>query len=201
MFFVGTNLGRFATFKLLPMPNGGYSAQLAGTISLDDKIVSVSPISADTGSPASASPATVASLRNGFKLNGVVIVVTQAGVRIFKPAGAKGASKTWNDFLCDSASVVRHEDRGYALVGLFGDGYAKTYSIPSLKEIASTKVSDTLDVRRFSEAIITPTGDIFGWIGPSELGVVNPWGSGQDTYVIPAIMTRKQTLTKSVLLH
>ncbi|MCJ1394745.1 hypothetical protein MMC18_007625 [Xylographa bjoerkii] len=179
--FVGTNLGRFITFKLLPMPNGGYSAQLAGTVNLDDKIMSISPISADTGSPAFASPATVASLRNGFKLNGVVIVVTQAGVRIFKPAGAKGASKTWNDFLCDSACVVRYEDRGYALVGLFGDGSAKTYSIPSLKEIASTRLSGTLDARRFPEAIVTPTGDIFGWIGPSELGIVNPWGSGQDT--------------------
>ncbi|MCJ1414541.1 hypothetical protein MMC32_000868 [Xylographa parallela] len=181
LFFLGTNLGRFITFKLLPMPNGGYSAQLAGTINLDDKVVSISPISADTGSPASASPDTVASLRNGFRLNGVVIVATQAGVRIFKPAGAKGASKTWNDFLCDSARVVRYEDRGYALAGLFGDGTVKTYSIPSLKEIASTRLSDTLDPRRFSEAIITPTGDIFGWIGPSELGVVNPWGSGQDT--------------------
>ena len=183
------------------MPNGGYSAQLAGTISLDDKVVSISPISADTGGPASASPDTVASLRNGFRLNGVVVVTTQTGVRIFKPAGAKGAGKTWNDFLCDSARVVRYEDRGYALAGLFGDGSVKTYSIPSLKEIASTRLSDTLDTRRFSDAIITPTGDIFGWIGPSELGVVNPWGSGQDTYVVSAGVNRRSSLTEIALSH
>ena len=107
-------------------------------------------------------------------------MVTQTGVKIFKPVGSKGASKTWSDFLCDSASVVRYEDRGCGLVCLLGDGTARTYSIPGLKEIASTNIGKSLDPRRFSEAVITPTGDIFGWIGPSEIAVVNPWGSGQD---------------------
>ena len=37
-----------------------------------------------------------------------------------------------------------------------------------------------MDVQRFSEAIITPTGFVLGWTGPSEIAMVNIWGTGQD---------------------
>ena len=178
--FVGTNLGRLVTFKLLPESSGRYSVQLAGISSFDDKIIAICPISADTGKPAYANQTVVANLRNGFTVNGVLLVVTQTGARIFKPATSKGASKTWNESLCDSANVVRFEDRGYALVGLFGDGYAKAYAIPALKEISSIKVDHLIDIRQFSSALITPTGDIFAWSGPSEISVLNVWGTGQD---------------------
>ncbi|KAL9123171.1 MAG: hypothetical protein Q9187_000287, partial [Circinaria calcarea] len=181
--FVGTNLGRLATFKLLPSPQGGYSVQLAGVSSIDDNIICICAVSADTGKPASASQTVVANLRDGYTVNGVLLVVTQGGARIFKPATAKGASKTWNECLCDSANVVQFEDRGFALVGLFGDGSAKAFSIPSLKEIASIEVGHNLDVRRFAEAIISPTGDIFGWSGPSEISVLNVWGRGRNTTI------------------
>lgn len=76
--------------------------------------------------------------------------------------------------------MVRFEAHTHTLLGLFGDGCAKAFSIPGLKEIASANVSHTLDVRRFSEAIIAPTGFIFGWTGPSEIAVLNVWGTGQD---------------------
>ena len=179
--FVGTTFGRLFTFKLLPESHGGYNVQFVGSTALDGRISSIVPISADTGRAAYASQSAVANLRSGFILNGVVVAVTQAGARVFKPAVAKGASKTWNDFLCDSATVVWNEDRGCGLVALFGDGSARTFSIPGLKEIAVAKVDHILDVRRFPEAIITPTGDVFGWTGPSEIAIVNAWGSGQDT--------------------
>ena len=178
--FVGTNLGRLVTFKILPESRGGYSIQFAGVSSLDDRIIAISPISANTGKPAHATQTAVANLRNGFTVNGVLLIVTQTGARIFKPATSKGASKTWNESLCDSANIVRFEDRGYALVGLFGDGCTKAYAIPSLKEISSIKVDHILDVRQFPHAIITPTGDIFGWSGPSEISVLNVWGTDQD---------------------
>ena len=113
----------------------------------------------------------------------MLLVVTPSGARIFKPAATKGAQKTWDDSLCDSANVVRFEDRGYALVGLFGDRRARAYSIPGLKEIASADMSQYLDVKRFSEALITATGDVFGWAGPSEIAVLNVWGTGQSLYV------------------
>ncbi len=168
------------TFKILPEANGGYTVKLAGTCSLDDRIISISPVNADSGEPAEATPELVASLRGGNKVNGVLMVVTQTGARIFKPAAAKGAHKTWDEFLCYSATISRFEAHNYALIGLFGDGCAKAFSIPGLKQIASTSVSHILDIRRFSEAIIRPTGFIFGWTGPSEIAVLNVWGTGQD---------------------
>lgn len=177
---MGTNLGHIVTLKLLPESHGGYSVKLAGTCSLDGKIISLHPINTDTGEPADANPELVAGLRNGARVNGVLVAVTQTGARIFKPAAAKGATKSWDDFLCYRAAIVRFEAHTYALLGLFGDGCAKIFSIPGLKLIASTSVSHNMDVQRFSEAIITPTGYIFGWTGPSEMAALNIWGTGQD---------------------
>lgn len=169
------------TFKVLPEAPGGYTVKLAGSSTLDDKIISILPVNADSGEPAEATPELVASLRGGNKVNGVLMVVTQTGARMFKPAAAKGAHKTWDEFLCYSATIARFEAHNYALIGLFGDGCAKAFSIPGLKQIASTSVSHILDIRRFTEAIISPTGFIYGWTGPSELAVLNVWGTGQDS--------------------
>lgn len=99
--------------------------------------------------------------------------------RIFKPATAKGAHKTWDDFLCDAANVTEFEDRGYALVGLFGDGTTRAYSIPALKELGMARLS-MLDKTRSSSTIITTSGDIFGWTGPSEIAMLAAWGTGQS---------------------
>ena len=142
---------------------------------------------ADSGKPAYALQAAVAALREGYKVNGVVVVVTVAGARIFKPAASKGASKSWNDVLCYSASVVCKDDRCTGLVCLFGDGTVRTYSIPSLREISLSRISGELDMQRLSEAVITSSGNVLGWTGPSELVVQNPWGSGID----PAKFTDK----------
>lgn len=180
LLFLGTNLGHFITFKLLPESHGGYIVKLAGVASLDARIVSISPINADSGEPAEATQDVVARLRDGHRVNGLTLVVTQSGVRIFKPASAKGAQKNWDEFICDSAAVVKNPAMGYVLVGLFGDGCAKAYSIPALKQIASSSISDFLDLRRFSEAVITPTGDIVGWAGPSEIATLNVWGTRAD---------------------
>lgn len=175
---VGTNLGHLATFKLLPESNGRYAVKVAGVCSLDDKVLSICPMYAETGRPAYASQSAVAGLRNGSKIKGVLLAVTASGARLFHPPTNKGAHKTWDQFLCDSAAVVRYEDVGYALLGLYGDGCARAYSIPALKEIGSVKVSDVMDVRRFSEAVITSTGDIFGWRGPAETVLINIFGTG-----------------------
>jgi hypothetical protein len=175
---VGTNSGHLATFKLLPEPSGRYRVEFAGAISLDDRVIRIAPINADTGSAAYASQEAVAKLRQGGKVNGVLVVITSSSARIFKPATNKGANKTWDVSLCQSASVTRFEDKSYALVGLFGDGTARAYSIPALKEIGSTKISPPLDQRRLNEALITGSGDILGWTGPSEIALLNVWGTG-----------------------
>ena len=71
--FVGTNLGKVITFKLLPGKEGTYSVQLAGVVVLDDPIISLSPIEAETGKPAAATGYTVAGLREGRQVNGVLV--------------------------------------------------------------------------------------------------------------------------------
>ena len=119
-------------------------------------------------------------MKSGNQTNGVLVVTTTTGIHIFKPATAKGAHRSFDDFFCDSAAVARFEDRGFALIGLFGDGYARAYSLPALKEIGQAKLNHILDVKRLGEAAITPTGDIVAWTGPSELALLNVWGAGQS---------------------
>jgi syntaxin-binding protein 5 len=180
VFFVGTSLGRIATFKILPASGGTFSVSFAGVTSLDARIVSISPINAETGAPAYATQAAVAGLKSGQKTSGVVVVATTSSAHIFKPASSKGAQKTFDNFMCDAAAVARFQDRGYALVGLFGDGRARAYSLPGLKEVGNAKIDNKLDIRRFGDAILTTTGDIFGWTGPSEVALLNVWGAGLD---------------------
>ncbi|KIW69668.1 hypothetical protein PV04_05532 [Phialophora macrospora] len=194
--FVGTSRGRVATFKILPSPTGRYSAQFAGVAKIsDDRVISLCPIDSRTGAPAYASGHAMGGLQSGRKVDGVLVAVTASSAHIFRPASAKGASKTFDNYLCDSATVARYEDRGYALVGLFGDGAARAFSIPSLKEIANTRVNHLLDTKRFGDAIVTPTGDILGWAGPSELAIVNVFGCGTS---LPPSTDRLYDATKSV---
>ena len=188
LMFVGTSVGHVSTFKLLPETRGGYTVQYAGTTAVDDKVISISPIDADLGDPADASQTAVASLREGVKINGVILVVSNSTARIFKPPAAKGAHKSWDEFLCDSAALVRYQAKGYALLGLFGDGSVKVFSLPGLKQIAAAPISHMLDIRRFSEALITPTGDVLGWTGPSEMVLLNVWGTGTDLCVMSPVV-------------
>ena len=121
MLFVGTNTGRLVTFRLLPEPGRGYAVQPVGTTSLDGKIISVSTLNAYTGAPADASQSVFAELRNGVNVNGVVLAVSNSGAKIYKPAAAKGAHKSWDEFACHAANVVHFGSHGYVLVGLFGE--------------------------------------------------------------------------------
>ncbi|KAM3081267.1 Lethal(2) giant larvae sro7 [Clarireedia jacksonii] len=177
--FVGTNMGKVATFKILPQQNGGYTAQFVGLTACADKVISITPIVADTGKLASATGPAVAALRTGHQTHGALVVVTQSEARIFKPASAKGAHKTWDDVFCDSAAVSEFELHGVALVGLFGDGTTRAFSIPALKEIGMAKL-EMLDKTRSTNSIITPAGDILAWTGPSEIAMLNVWGTGQQ---------------------
>ncbi|KAK2628816.1 hypothetical protein QTJ16_001919 [Diplocarpon rosae] len=177
--FVGTNLGKVFTLKVLPQQNGGYTAQFAGVANLADRIISLSPIVADTGKPAPATGVAVSALRSGQQTHGTLVAVSQTEVRIFKPATAKGAHKTFEDFLCDSAAVVEFEGRGQALVGVFGDGTTKVYSLPGLKEIGTAPLP-MLDKTRTTNSIVSSSGNIFGWTGPSEIAMLSVWGTNQS---------------------
>lgn len=175
----GTFLGRVATFKIIPDPSGRYTVEFIGSTSLDGRVLHISPLDAHTGKHAYASQQVVANLRNGFKVDGAILAVTPSDIRLFRPASGKGAHKTFDSNFCDSAAVVRYHDAGHCLVGLFGDGTARAYSLPALKEIASAKIDHIIDVRRLADSIVTPSGNILGWTGPSEMALISVWGSGQ----------------------
>ncbi|KAI2602662.1 lethal giant larvae like, C-terminal-domain-containing protein [Hypoxylon sp. NC1633] len=176
--FVGTNLGKVITFKILPS-GGGYTATVAGVVHLNDKVVSICPIVADTGKPALATGHTVAGLREGRHVNGLLVVVTQTEARIFKPATAKGASKTFDNYLCDAAGVTEFELHGMALVGVFGDRITRAFSLPGLKELGSYPLP-MMDGSRIDSSVVTEDGDVFCWTGPSELAILQVWGTGRE---------------------
>jgi syntaxin-binding protein 5 len=118
--------------------------------------------------------------------------VTQTEIRIFKPANGKGASKSFDDVLCDAATVSEYELHGFAVLCVFGDRTVRAYSIPGLKEIGKAPLP-LLDSSRSTASVVTETGDVFCWTGPSELAVVHAWGTGktlqpsQDILVNPEL--------------
>ncbi|KAK3718754.1 Lethal(2) giant larvae sro7 [Vermiconidia calcicola] len=177
---VGTNLGHLATLKIVPDASGRYNVQYAGLVALDNKIIHIAPINADNGLTARASQNSMAALRNGLRVNGALVAVTPTSIHISKPATAKGAHKSFDSYFCDTAGVVRYQDQGHAIVGLFGDGSARAFSIPALREIASVKASGIFDVRRFSDAVVISTGHIMGFVGPSEMALINIFGTGES---------------------
>ncbi|KAF2963569.1 hypothetical protein GQX73_g10001 [Xylaria multiplex] len=175
--FVGTKGGKLTTLKLLPS-GSGFKAELAGTVSLGDQVVSICPIIADTGKPAVATGQTVAGLREGRHVTGLLVVVTQTEIRIFKPATAKGASKSFSDCLCSAAAVTEFELHGMALVGIFGDRTTRAFSLPGLKELGNAPLP-MMDGSRISNSLVTEDGEVLCWAGPSELAVLQVWGTGK----------------------
>ncbi|CAM1504237.1 Fc.00g018280.m01.CDS01 [Cosmosporella sp. VM-42] len=185
--FVGTNLGKVITFKLLPSESGTYSAKAAGMVSFDGKVIALCPIEADTGKPVVATGQIVAGLREGRQVNGVVVAVTQTEVRIFKPANSKGASKEFDNILCDAACVAELELQGFAVVGIFGDKTTRAFSIPGLRDLGRADLP-MVDISRSTSSVVTQTGDIFAWTGPSELAVIHVWGTGKGPQQSPDVL-------------
>ncbi|TWU78220.1 hypothetical protein ED733_007990 [Metarhizium rileyi] len=183
--FVGTNLGKVITFKLLPAGAGAYTAQVAGVVVFDGPVVSLSPIDSQTGKPALATSSIVGSLREGKRVDGALVAVTQKEVRVFRPANAKGASRDFDDIVCRAASVAELELQGFAVVAFFDDQTARAYSIPALKDLGKAQLS-MMDASK--PAFVAQTGDIFGWTGPSEIAVVHVWGTGKPLQQSPDIL-------------
>ncbi|KAI9728452.1 MAG: hypothetical protein M1828_003853 [Chrysothrix sp. TS-e1954] len=177
---VGTSAGHIVTFKLLPQSRTQYKVAYVGFTALEGSVMAILPLSATSGKPAYASQSAVASLPQGFKVDGVLIGVTKTEARMFRPASAKGAHKAWESAMCDSIALAECLDYGMALVGLFGDGTAKAFTLPGLREIASTRIDHILNVKAFGDAVVTTSGEIIGWCGPSEVALVNIWGSGES---------------------
>ncbi|KAK4179369.1 lethal giant larvae like, C-terminal-domain-containing protein [Triangularia setosa] len=188
--FAGTNLGHIATFRLLPSGNS-YTVKPAGFIkSSSDRVISLNPVNAETGSPATATGPSVAGLRSNIQTPGVVVAITQSEIRIFKPSTNKGASKSFDDQLCDSARVIHPPNLPPSIVCLFGDRTTRAYAIPSLKELGRASLS-MLDPSRTLSSVISKTGELIAWNGPSEIAVMPVYGTGKglspshDTLITP----------------
>lgn len=178
---VGTSTGAILSFRIIPGAGGRYSADFAGASSLDDTVTHLFPLNAHTGLAADASQTAVASLRTGARVDGVLLAVARAEARIFKPAAAKGAHKSFSSgALLDTCAVSQVNDLGLALVALFGDGSARAFSLPGLQELASYPLAarHAVDPRRFPASLVTATGDVLAWTGPSELALLQAWGAG-----------------------
>lgn len=106
---------------------------------------------------------------------------------MFRPANSKGASKHFDDLICDAARVAELELQGFAVIAVFGDRSARAFSIPGLKEIGKADLS-MIDPGRSTSTIVTQTGDVFAWTGPSELAVVHCWGTGKSLQQSPDTM-------------
>lgn len=118
--------------------------------------------------------------------------VAQSEVRVFRPAHSKGASKSFDDILCDAACVAELELQGWAVVAVFGDRSVRAFTIPGLREVGKAELS-MIDPGRSTNTVVTQTGDVFAWTGPSELAVVHVWGTGKplqqspDTLINPKL--------------
>ncbi|KAI2634582.1 lethal giant larvae like, C-terminal-domain-containing protein [Xylaria nigripes] len=191
--FIGTRAGAVITLKILPF-GSSFKAELAGVAHLGDQIISICPIVAETGKPAMATGHAVAGLRGGQHVHGLLVVVTQSEIRIFKPATAKGASKSFSDYLCSAAAVTEFELHGMAVVGVFGDRTTRAFSLPGLKELGSAPLA-TLDGSRISNSIVTEHGEVIYWTGPSELAVLHAWGVGKELENSPDILINPELVT------
>ncbi|KAI5855448.1 lethal giant larvae like, C-terminal-domain-containing protein [Tricharina praecox] len=187
--FVGTNLGRVLTFKLLPQQGGGFTCTYEGVNHLDDNapILSITPINSDSGKRTWATPQATANLREGIKTPGVIVCASQNDARIFKPSQARGAHKTWGDeFTVHAASVCELEAYGICLTTVTSLGLIINYTVPGLKPIgAPLSVKSVLEAERLHLTTVLESGHILGWSGEHELTLLYQWGLDKTPAALP----------------
>jgi len=190
--FIGTSAGHVVTYKILPNPSGTYGVQIAGTHSVDDAVVSLTPLNSETGQRAWATPQAFASLRNGVKTPGILSVTTRSGTHLYRPPGARGAHRSFDKPLqCSAASVVELEEYGVCLCAILNSSL-KAYTLPGLKSIPVE-----LNLSRLSTPItILESGHILGWSGEHELELVYIFGKGvrlDDPSIPPDLLYNPET--------
>lgn len=152
---------------------------------MDSAVVAIVPMNSDSGKRAYATQQAVANLRDGIKVPGVLLVVTRSETRIFRPPTAKGAHKTWEEYICLAAAVTELETYGICLSCVMNTGVVKNYSIPGLKEISEVSLGVRFDKERLADTIVTTSGYIFGWTAKAECLLLHMWGKGQNLCVPP----------------
>ena len=191
LLFAGTSHSRLLPHKLLPSPNGGYTVSATPPITLPSPSISalnsISAFNPQTGAATPATPAALSALRSGQRFPGCLCLTSQTTAYILRPSSSsashppKPSHRDFDSIFCSSASLVNLDDGGpLCLAAIFGDGSIRAFTIPALKPLARQPISHTLEPARLPEAIITPSGSVLGWTGPSELAVLSVWGTGQS---------------------
>ncbi len=119
--------------------------------------------------------------------------MTQSEIRIFRPANSKGASREFDNILCDAAAVAELELQGFAIVGVFGDRTTRAFSIPALKDLGKADLP-MIVASRITSTVVTQTGDVFAWTGPSEMAVIHVWGTGKRLEQSPDVLLNPKAL-------
>jgi hypothetical protein len=147
---------------------------------MEGAVVSLTPLNSDSGKRAYATQQAMANLRDSIKVPGVLLAVTKSEARIFRPPSAKGAHRTWEEYICLTAAVTELETHGVCLSCVMSTGVVKNYSIPGLKEIVEVSLGDRFDKSRLADTIVTESGYIFGWTSQAECLLLHLWGKGQN---------------------
>ncbi|KAF3930897.1 hypothetical protein ABW19_dt0206125 [Dactylella cylindrospora] len=176
---IGTTLGHIATFKILP-DGSRYSVAFAGAYPLEEPPIKLLPVNSENGNMAYATPQAVGGLRQGQFVNGILVCVAKNGARIIRPTNQKVSSKSWEDYTCVSATVVELQDKGVVLACMMTSGKIKVYSIPALKDIGSIDITKNMDKSKLSSCQITREGFIVFWTSPTEIALLNMWGTGKQ---------------------
>lgn len=178
LMFVGTSLGgNFLTFRIVPLPSGGFQVDFADkTIGLiyrnsqeeeNPGIEAIIPINASTGELAVASLEMFQRLSQGVNVPGFIVVTCKKDIRILKTGKQKLAHKVVDEANLASL-VIKFRDRGVAVASLTKNGFLKLFSIPALSDIADIKLpldlfkkmKKSIDADLSWGSIILPDGQI-----------------------------------------
>src|SRR5690606_18816175 len=101
---------------------GIYQAELVGNLSCSTSVQTIAPIETYRGHSARANPDSVASLRDGNKVEGLLVLFAEDEVRICKPSSSKGTKESFNGRKCVAGNVAESEGHGVVAVCVMEGG-------------------------------------------------------------------------------
>ncbi|ODV88406.1 hypothetical protein CANCADRAFT_29688 [Tortispora caseinolytica NRRL Y-17796] len=189
---VGTSEGRLATFRILPVQGGGFSAELVDEMhACDDSIIALCPYNSETGNSTIATPEVMAQLGKSVIVPGAIAVISGSEIRVVKPAKSKLSHKVYsasglpqqiggpivNAGLC----TLRMGGDSVGLVCISAKGNAALISLPGLSTVATSKVPESfrndLQYPFTQRSSILISGDIMIQSGVSQGLFLSIWNT------------------------
>lgn len=176
---IATSHGKLYTYRLVPR-QGVYQAELVGSLSCSTSVRRIAPIETYKGHSARANPDSVASLRDGNKVEGLVVLFAEDEVRICKPSSTKGTKESFNGRKCVTGNVAESEGHGVVAVCVMESGDVIYLSLPALNRVHEMSIANIgFDVtRKLDQFYVSDTGDLVGWLEDGQYGAACIWGIG-----------------------